>query len=230
MGQNELQSGLNRWGNVTSASARIMRKLKPAFLDAFAISAGGGWPQRSVRRLSEFLIVDTLAPRKYRSVQRAEARRALQRSNDDGRAAALWQLATMIEKDSDWKQLGAPFFRDVWPKEEGFQTAETTQRMIHLVERSGDNFPDAVKLVLSFVRPLDRLSFLALRSQKEGDSESPAARFPNETLALLDRGISDHPALPPYDLAKTLDLIVDAAPELRQDLRWIRLNELIRPR
>jgi hypothetical protein len=45
-------------------------------------------------------------------------------------------------------------------------------------------------------------------------------------LSLLDRVIPNEPRMPPHNLRQMLDMIVDAEPTLRQDERWLRLDNL----
>jgi hypothetical protein len=61
---------------------------------------------------------------------------------------------------------------------------------------------------------------------KRGGDKSPAARFPEATMALLDRLTADDPRSIPWELRAVLHAIAEATPGLRADHRWKRLNRI----
>src|SRR3546814_19594516 len=98
----------------------------------------------------------------------------------------------------------------------------------HLVEQSGDNFPDAVRTVLSLLRPVAHLDMITYRLSKEPEEGTNdfAQRFPAETLQLLDALLADDRSQMPYELGKALEVIAEAAPALRRTPQWRRLYDL----
>src|SRR3546814_1885630 len=98
----------------------------------------------------------------------------------------------------------------------------TTLFRSHLVEQSGDNFPDAVRTVLSLLRPVAHLDMITYRLSKEPEEGTNdfAQRFPAETLQLLDALIADDRSQMPYELGKALEVIAEADPALRRTRQW----------
>lgn len=63
------------------------------------------------------------------------------------------------------------------------------------------------------------------------EGEMPiCAKFPRETLALMDAIIPDDPAGVPFDLAQVLDQMAEAWPEATRERRFVRLSELVAAR
>lgn len=217
------------WNNHLPAPA-LFKRIKPAFLRAFARLADWQWDEAPLRRLSEFLVVAVVeSKRKSLYLTSTEARVALQSSDDRARAAALWQLHSVIQKEGGWKQIGRPFLERVWPKEARYQTGETSQTLTEIAMNAGDSFPQCAQIILPFLRATERADRLILDVGRTGkDEDNPLAeRFPRETIDLLDALVADQPRSIPYGLGEILERTATADATLRQDLRWRRLNDLL---
>src|SRR3546814_17201123 len=96
--------------------------------------------------------------------------------------------------------------RTGWPRQVKFRTESASRGFAHLVEQSGDNFPDAVRTVLSLLRPVAHLDMITYRLSKEPaeGTNDFAQRFPAETLQMLDALIADDRSQMPYELGKGL--------------------------
>src|SRR3546814_5712885 len=92
------------------------------------------------------------------------------------------------------------------------------------------NFPDAVRTVLSLLRPVAHLDMITYRLSKEPEEGTNdfAQRFPAETLQLLDALIADDRSQMPYELGKALEVIAEDDPALRRTRQWRRLYDLTR--
>jgi hypothetical protein len=76
--------------------------------------------------------------------------------------------------------------------------------------------------------PVDHIPLLWRERDDESDpSPRLSQQFPEPLLALLERLVGPEPRAVIYDLAPVLKAIVEAAPRLRQDPRWRRLNEIV---
>jgi len=60
------------------------------------------------------------------------------------------------------------------------------------------------------------------------DDDTPfTAKFPMETLALMDAIIPNDPTGIPFDLGQVLDMLAKIRPETTRDRRFNRLRELV---
>lgn len=202
--------------------------IKSAFLAAFTDTLSWEWEDRASKRLAEFLVVATV-PKERAYLGFDEARSALQSTDDSGRRAALWQLLTMTDGERGWIRLGRPFLEKAWPKEVKFQTSATSQILAEIAIRVGRHFPTAVRMIQPFLCSVNEASTLVYSITKDqADGSQPLATlFPTEALELLDRLIADEPRTLPHGLNAALDALAEAAPALRQDPRWQRLNDLL---
>lgn len=157
-----------------------------------------------------------------------QVRDVLTGMEDKGRSDVLWLLGRIASKDGQWQAFVKPFIEQAWPRQVKFRTESASRGFAHLVEQSGDNFPDAIRTVLSLLRPVAHLDMITYRLSKEPEDGTNdfAQRFPAETLQLLDALIADDRSQMPYELDKALDVIAEAAPALRRTREWQRLNDL----
>jgi hypothetical protein len=122
-----------------------------------------------------------------------------------------------------------PFIKNAWPREAQYQIESTSAAFVSLLEDCGDDFPAVLEAVSPFLRQIHRGHHWLYRFYKEigQEAETPiCAKFPRETLALMDAIIPDDPADVPIDLGSVLDQMVEAWPEATRDRRFSRLREL----
>ena len=207
--------------------------LKSSFLRVFEVFTDWHWDDQPVSRLHEFLVLACYWHKKSgKYVDYAEARLALQRSNDDGRSHAIWFLSSIIADENVWNSFGKPFVLKAWPKEARCQTEASSRQLATIAEASGENFPDVVRTIGSLLVPSAQLDVFVYNTneQEKGDDESRAKlprKFPNAMLTLLDRLVPDDPSRAPYGLGPLINIIVEADAGLRQDSRWRRLNRIV---
>jgi hypothetical protein len=135
--------------------------------------------------------------------------------------------------DGAWEKAVAPFINNAWPREAQYQIEETSAAFVSMLEDCGDHFPVVLEAVRPFLRQIHRGHHWLYRFYKNiGDEgQTPiCAKFPRETLALMDAIISDDPAGVPFDLGQVLDQMVEAWPEATRDRRFTRLRELVAAR
>jgi hypothetical protein len=210
--------------------------LKPNFLRVFELFVTWRWDDQPVERLHDFLVIACYWHRKSgRYIDFAEARVALQHSNDSGRSHAIWLLSSIIAGQNAWKSFGKPFILNAWPREARYQTSSSSRQFAALAEAAGDNFPDVVRTLSPLLIPSSQLDLFVYKAkEREGDDEENAAKlprkFPSAMLTLLDRLVSDDPSLAPFELGSLVNTIADADAGLRQDARWRRLNRIVQAR
>lgn len=158
-----------------------------------------------------------------------QAREVLIAMDDEGRGDALWMLGNILSENPDtWASFVKPFIEQAWPRQVKFRTERASRSFAHLIEQSGDNFPDAVRTIFDLLRPVAHLDMITYRLSKEAEEGTNdfAQRFPAETLLLLDALVADDRSQMPYELGKALEVIAEADPKLRRTKVWRRLFDL----
>ena len=210
----------------------LFSSLKPHFLNVFSHAWIWNWSEGPFLRLHEFLVLACFWRRKNSAyVSYDEARRALQATNDAGRAHSLDFLShTVLHGDpAKWRRFGKPFLEKAWPREERFRAEETSRRLADLVKNAGDMFPEVVRTISPHLIPIRKGGLFAI-PLGQGDAaadDAPARRFPDATLALIDKLVPDNPDQAPYKLDIVVEAIGEAKPSLRQDSRWRRLRKVV---
>jgi hypothetical protein len=200
--------------------------LKAAFLDLFGVAANWPWAKPALARMADFLVVMSLE-RSRGYVTLAETRRALQRGGEEAMMGAINSLYRRLNADKrTWPPIKR-FLTSAWPRELRLNTTALSKRLADLPVMTGEAFPDAVETVLPLLRPVDQLnSFLYRATREKDEAPSPVERFPRACLKLLDAVIAPSPPRPPHDLARVLEAIAEASPDLRTTLAWKRLITL----
>ena len=158
-----------------------------------------------------------------------EARHCLRRINQEGRQRVIWILAQVgAGNDDGWQELAIPFIRKAWPNEQRYQTGETTEVWLSLLEDTEDSFPRVLAAVRDHLRPVysGRLVLYAFHREagaKEPLTDPVPARNTRPTGTC--RG-PDSSKDVPYGLSDVLRLLVEAEPALIGDRRYRRLHSL----
>ena len=209
--------------------------LKVDFLKLFEAFQDWRWDSQPIERLHEFLVIACYWNTKSGDyVEFAEARVALQRSNDDGRSEAISLLHSIVTGQNAWPSFGKMFILRAWPRETVYQTPQTSRHFATIAENSGDDFPDVVRTISPLLVPTSQLDLFVYRARGQEDEKNDSAslprRFPIDMVALLDRLVSEDPALDPHDLGDLVNTLAEASPALRQDAKWRRLNRIAHTR
>ena len=157
-----------------------------------------------------------------------EARQCLRRINQEGRQRVIWFLAQVgAENDDGWQKLAIPFIREAWPNEYRYQTGETTEVWLSLLEDTEDSFPKVLAAVRDHLRPVNSGRLVLYPFHREAGAKEPlTTRFPRETLDLVDRVVPDGSRDVPHGLSDVLGLLVEADPALVGDAPYSRLHAL----
>jgi hypothetical protein len=157
-----------------------------------------------------------------------EAQDALCDLDDKARADAVWTLANLLDDKGAWRDFVKPFIENAWPRQTRFKSENVSRNFAMLVEKAGDDFPEAVKVVRPFLRPVPHLDMITYRlaKDKENGEKDAATLFPQASLTLLNALIAEDRSQRPYELGKVLETIAEAQPTLRQSAEWRRLNDL----
>ncbi len=155
-------------------------------------------------------------------------RACIRKMTPEGREQMIQFLGRVGQKNDDgWRTHVIPFIQSAWPKEARYQTEETTYAWISMLERTDERFADVLDAVKPFLRPMRTITY-GLYGISDGyeDQKSIISSFPEQCLDLLDLIVADEPDNFPFDLDRTLQLLIEACPGVILDHRFARLQEL----
>ena len=116
---------------------------------------------------------------------------------------------------------------EAWPNEHRYQTGETTEAWLSLLEDTEDSFPKVLAALRDHLRPVNSGRLVLYAFHREAGANEPLAiKFPRETLDLLDRVAPSSSRDVPHGLSDVLGLLVEAEPALIGDTRYTRLHAL----
>src|SRR4051794_32868866 len=122
--------------------------------------------------LNQLLVIATWWNRKSgHYVTYEEARAALQSTDDEGRSAAVWLLASIVRDHRAWRSFGRPFLTHAWPREARFQTPSVSRNLATLAVEAGPRFPEVVRLILPLIGPVEHLDLILYRLKPDGSEE-----------------------------------------------------------
>jgi hypothetical protein len=148
---------------------------------------------------------------------------------NDGLRRALHVLTEALEAAAEqrlsyWENRIIPYLRDVWPKSLTYRTAEISGAFARLCLAADNAFPSALEAVKAWLLRSNNQDFQVQRLKESKLCE----RFPRETLEYLDLIVEDLYRYAAPDLGVCLIQIEERAPELRTDLRLVRLRDVVR--
>jgi len=208
---------------------KLFSLLKPSFLKVFVSASEWKWDDYVSQSLHEFLVIGCSWHQDDPTyISFDEARRALQQTDDKGRAHAISRLAKDVMNSQEWTSFGKPFLEKAWPREVRFQTEQTSRMFVAWAGKTGDLFPEVVQGIRPYLVPISDSDMFAhdLVQQHDGEGSELPRRFPDATLTLLDKLLPDNPDRIPYNLDAVVEMVAEAKPSLRQDRRWQRLRDL----
>lgn len=128
------------------------------------------------------------------------------------------------QREDYWKNRILPFWEKIWPKSNHHAMDANAESLARLCVAAGGEFPSAMAVIGNWLREVQQPDYVILRLQESGLS----SRFPEEALRLLSIIVGDKPSWVPRELRQCLDAIVRSAPNLRQDHRFMRVDEVAR--
>ncbi|HEY2918093.1 MAG TPA: hypothetical protein VGK77_03760, partial [Candidatus Binatia bacterium] len=157
-----------------------------------------------------------------------ELRTALNALPVVGLAAIAKSLAQSLVDAGDrhaeqWQNRIRPFIEGVWPKSAEKQSSEAASPFAQVCIRSGNKFPEAVKVVSPFLKRTKNYD-LAVMQFSESDL---ACTYPAGALDLLDLLVDDAYPWPPDELSQCLKQISEADAVLTSSPKFRRLSEYI---
>lgn len=202
----------------------LMEAIKPALLDTVNHYSQLG---KHNEQFTAFLTFAALDPGDtFTIAQLATAIRALPA---DGLRESAQALVRALEGAGDqredyWRNRVLPFWEKIWPKSNDQASSTNAESLARLCIATGGEFPSAMAAVGNWLRVVQHPDYVIHRLQKSGLS----ARFPEDALRLLFTILGDQPSWLSQELRQCLNAIGQAAPNLRQDHRYMKIDELAR--
>lgn len=157
----------------------------------------------------------------------SDAKSVLMAIDDLGRSEAVAALSNIMQAKGNWRAFVKPFLCEAWPKQLIYKGEMSSRAFASLLAESGEDFPDAVKVILPLLRPVSHLDMFAhYLMRDEDDKHDYAKKFPGATLSVLGALIDENKPTVPYELPKVLDTIAEIDPALKRTTIWRRLKEL----
>jgi hypothetical protein len=226
------------WANPVEAKAvwegflwspRLYQSLLTAFKSQFLDSANHYADLGEHRQqFATFLTYAALGPTEGYTVDEfRSAIGALPQEGLEESAQALSQaLAGTADQSEDyWRNRAQPFWQQIWPKSRDLATPRIAESLTRLVIAARGEFAAALASVQDWLQPIEHPDYGVHLLHESG----LCSRFPAEALLLLNAVIADQ-QWAPRELGQCLDEIVQAAPNLAQDARYLRLREYSRRR
>lgn len=142
-------------------------------------------------------------------------------------AQALYQaLEGAADRREDyWKNRAQPFWHQVWPKSRDLGTPRIAESLTRLAIAAGGEFLSAFTAVKDWLQPIEHPHYVVHLLKESGLCK----RFPVEALQLLSSVIDEQPWVP-RELVQCLDEIIEFAPQLAQNGKYLLLKENSRRR
>lgn len=180
------------------------------------------------QQFAAFLTYAALGPTEGYAVE--DFRSAIGTLPQEGLEESAQALSQALEGAADqredyWKNRAQPFWQQIWPKSRGLATPRIAESLTRLVIAARGEFPAALAAVQDWLQPIEHPHYVVHLLHESG----LCRRFPTEALLLLNAVIADQ-QWAPRELGQCLDQIVQAAPNLAQDARYLRLREYSRRR
>jgi len=202
----------------------LIEAIKPALLDTVNHYSQLG---KHNEQFVAFLTFAALDPGDtFTIAQLAAAIRALPADGlrESAQALVRAQEGAGDQREDYWKNRVLPFWEKIWPKSNDQASSTNAESLARLCVATGGEFPSAMAAVENWLRVVQHPDYVIHRLQESGLS----ARFPEDALRLLFTILGDQPSWLPQELRQCLDAIGQAAPNLRQDHRFMRVDELAR--
>ncbi len=203
----------------------LLMAFKPQFLESANHYADLGEHRQQFAAL---LTYAALGPTEGYSVD--EFRSVLGALPQEGLEKSAQALSQALEGASDqredyWKNRVQPFWQYVWPKSRDLATPRIAESLTRVIIAARSEFPAALAAMQDWLQPIEHPHYVVHLLYES----HLCMRFPADALHLMDTVIADQ-QWAPKELGQCLDEIVQAVPQLAQDVRRQRLREYSRRR
>lgn len=205
-------------------SPRLYRPLLISFKPQFLETARHyGDLSENSRRFASFLTYAALEP--VDGYTALEFQSAIGTLPQEGLQKAAQALSQALEgageqREDYWRNRIRTFWQNVWPKSRDLASNSIAESLARMSIAAGGEFPSALDAIHDWLQPIEHPHYVVHRLYESG----LCRQFPVDALRLLD-GIIHDQQWGPRELGQCLDVIVDTAPALAQDVRYQRLRE-----
>jgi hypothetical protein len=202
----------------------LMEELKPAFLETANHYTQLGEHSGQYASLLTFAALDpgdTFTTSELASAVRALPSEGLREA---GEALTRALEGAGDQREDYWKNRIQPFWERIWPKSNDRAADTNAESLARLCIAAGDKFQAAIAQVSNWLRVVEYPYYVIHPLHESG----LCVRYPESALQLLDAILADQPGWLPPELRQCLNAIAQAAPNLRQDRRFMRVDELAR--
>ncbi len=178
------------------------------------------------QQFARFLTYAALGPTEGYTT--AEFRSAISALPQEGLEESAQTLSQALEGAADqreeyWRNRAQPFWQQIWPKSRELATSRIAGPLIRLVIAARGELPAALAAVRDWLQPIEHPNYAVRLLHKSG----LCSRYPADALSLLNAVIADQ-QWAPQELGRCLDQIEQAAPNLAQDARFLRIQNYLR--
>jgi hypothetical protein len=158
----------------------------------------------------------------------SEMQDALFSMGNDGLAHVadyLWKSVSADPKSSDsyWNYRIQPFMKKAWPRSSDFLNEKISEKLALMAIELDESFCDSVAFLQSMLKRFDDLSFFINNLERKELAE----KFPLCVLNLLAFIFTDEYLWPRNDFRKILNRLIQANPQLREDVRYKAIDEFL---
>ena len=129
------------------------------------------------------------------------------------------------EKLAKWRKVVGPVFQSIWPLDVELQSSAANFKLVQILRASGEAFPEAIDVILPFIRAEDARQHTSVFSISEA-SEALYASAPDKMLDLLAAVVGDAAAGSAFGLGKALDRLRKVAPQIADKKKFQKLSTI----
>lgn len=210
-------------------SPELFGLIKKSFLEMFGRS---GVASEDIRTFAGW-ITTILISNRYRQdnlypLVAAEARAALRRAGAEALSSVGHRLAVEMEsakpeeKAERWRMIVGPVFQGIWPLDIELQSHASTFQLAKILRATGEAFPEAVDVVIPFIRPDEPRSHTTIFSIAAAPDQLYLAS-PEKMLDLIAAVVGDTSQGSVIALGKALSRIRALEPRLADTRKYQKL-------
>jgi hypothetical protein len=142
-------------------------------------------------------------------------------------AQAFYQALASADgqREDYWRNRAQPFWQKIWPKSLELATPRIAEFLALMAVAARREFPAALAAIQDWLKPSEHPHTVVHSLKMSG----LCGQYPEKALTLLNLVIADQ-QWGSGEVDQCLDEIVQAAPDLAHDARYLRLREYFRRR
>ncbi len=173
-------------------------------------------------------VLASIAIESHDAMNPQEIKNCIRKINNEGRETILWWICDRLEGSKDkadtlWSQKVRSFINKSWPKDKKMQSSETSEIFAQIIITNKNKFPEALSIIEPFLVPV-KSAYSIVDKLK---SFNIAEKYPEETLSLLNKIVSDD--IEPWfgNINEVLEIIKTVQPKIVSDSNYKRLKNIV---